>query len=372
VQHFILNILAGAALFQLAFFSAFLLTQKTENPLTNRILSAFLFAKAACLVNLLSFLMFDEVLRVFPHLFLVGSSFTVLWGPLLYLYALSITHPKFRWRPVHAAHFIPFFAHLTLITFRYHRFDAESKRLLIQNGLVLSRGEEMAVAAVIQGLIVLYTIASLVLLFRYRAEIKSSMSTVERYNLTWLTIVIFGFLAKTGFDVGYYVVTYATGKASTILLIGSMTTLLIFIQILVLQSLRQPAILFGLEKTPKYRDSILTEAQKHKYLSMLETVMAEQKPYLDPMLTLPALGRKTHIPPRHLSQILNENLNQNFFDYINTHRIEESKRLLRENAPPKRTVFEILLEVGFNSKSSFNSAFKRYTGMTPTSFIRSA
>jgi AraC-like DNA-binding protein len=103
----------------------------------------------------------------------------------------------------------------------------------------------------------------------------------------------------------------------------------------------------------------------------LESVMSLQKPYLDPLLTLPVLARKAHIPPRALSQILNVELKQNFFDYINTRRIEESKRLLRENADSNRTVLEILLEVGFNSKSSFNSAFKRYTGMTPTSFIRS-
>jgi len=372
MQFQFLEILAGAALLQLAFYSIFLLTQKTENPLPNRILSVFLFAKALCVGNLLAFLMINDVLRTCPHLLFIGSSFTVLWGPLLYLYTRSITHPKFRLRAVHAVHLIPFFVHLAFFTVRYHRYDAEAKRFLLQNGLVVSRAEGITVSAAVQGLILIYTIVSLVLLFRYRRAIKSSMSAVERFNLSWLTIVIFGFLAKTGFDVAYYTADFAFGIRSMPLLIANMATLIVFIQVLVYYSMRQPAIHFGLEARPKYSDSPLTEIQKKQYLSRLEAIMTGEKPYLDPMLTLPALARKAKISPRHLSQVMNEVLHQNFFDYINTRRIEESKRLLREKAGRESTVLEILLEVGFNSKSSFNSAFKRYTGMTPTTFIRSA
>ena len=61
-------------------------------------------------------------------------------------------------------------------------------------------------------------------------------------------------------------------------------------------------------------------------------------------------------------------LRQNFYDYVNGCRIEEAKRLLQDAIHRKKTVLNILYEAGFNSKSAFNLAFKKYTGMTPTEF----
>jgi len=61
-------------------------------------------------------------------------------------------------------------------------------------------------------------------------------------------------------------------------------------------------------------------------------------------------------------------LGQNFYDFINRYRILEAKQLLTNPKDPKITVLEVLYEVGFNSKSSFNTLFKKYTGLTPTEF----
>lgn len=66
--------------------------------------------------------------------------------------------------------------------------------------------------------------------------------------------------------------------------------------------------------------------------------------------------------------MINEGLNQNFYDFINYHRVKESERLLREPDSDFKTVLEVLFEVGFNSKSSFNTAFKKINGVTPTQF----
>jgi len=96
--------------------------------------------------------------------------------------------------------------------------------------------------------------------------------------------------------------------------------------------------------------------------------METQKPYLDPTLCLNNLAEKLAIPTHHLSQVLNICLNQNFFDFINSYRIKESRRLLSEQDPRKKTIIEILYQTGFNSKSVFNVAFKKYTGMTPSQF----
>ncbi len=84
------------------------------------------------------------------------------------------------------------------------------------------------------------------------------------------------------------------------------------------------------------------------------------------------MAGKIGIHPRYLSQIINESLGQNFFDFINHYRIEEAKRMLTQTLDEHITVLEVLYEVGFNSKSAFNTAFKRHTGVTPTEFKKRA
>jgi AraC-like DNA-binding protein len=96
--------------------------------------------------------------------------------------------------------------------------------------------------------------------------------------------------------------------------------------------------------------------------------MQNDKPYLEPELTLEQLASKLSLKPRVLSQAINEILGQNFYDFINRYRIEEASRLLTNPSDEKITILEVLYEVGFNSKSSFNTLFKKYTGLTPTEF----
>lgn len=74
--------------------------------------------------------------------------------------------------------------------------------------------------------------------------------------------------------------------------------------------------------------------------------------------------------PRHVSQVISQDLASSFYELVNQHRIEEAKRRLRVSPP--EIALEIALAVGFNSKSTFNTAFRRYTGMTPTSYRAAA
>jgi AraC-like DNA-binding protein len=94
-----------------------------------------------------------------------------------------------------------------------------------------------------------------------------------------------------------------------------------------------------------------------------------EKPYMDPNINLMDLGQQVGIPHRSLSEVINNALQQNFYDFINSYRVRESERLLKESEQYK-TVLEVLYEVGFNSKSAFHTAFKKTTGMTPTQFKR--
>ena len=96
--------------------------------------------------------------------------------------------------------------------------------------------------------------------------------------------------------------------------------------------------------------------------------MESEKPHLDSDLTLPKLADHLQIPPHHLSQIINESLKQNFFDFVNGYRVEEAKQLLLDPEKSSFTVLAIAEEAGFNSKTVFNTAFKKGTGKTPSAF----
>lgn len=93
--------------------------------------------------------------------------------------------------------------------------------------------------------------------------------------------------------------------------------------------------------------------------------MESEKPYLDSDINLPGLSRHIGIPEHYLSQVINGKLNQNFFDFINHYRIREASRIL-SGSKNRLTIRRVAFEVGFNSKSAFNRAFKKHIQMTPS------
>ncbi|WP_426479340.1 helix-turn-helix domain-containing protein [Chryseobacterium sp. CBSDS_008] len=97
--------------------------------------------------------------------------------------------------------------------------------------------------------------------------------------------------------------------------------------------------------------------------------METEKPYLDDKLTLQKLAGHVHLPEKQLSLLINQHTRRHFFDFINEFRINDAKTLLREQ--PQLTVLEVLYDVGFNSKSSFYTAFKKETSLTPTEYRKS-
>ena len=100
--------------------------------------------------------------------------------------------------------------------------------------------------------------------------------------------------------------------------------------------------------------------------------MQDKKPYQDNELTLFTLAKQLKIHPNHLSQIINQHHNQNFFDYINEQRVIDVKEALLSHKYDNHSLLGIAHEFGFNSKASFNRAFKKFTGMTPSDFKRTA
>jgi len=122
----------------------------------------------------------------------------------------------------------------------------------------------------------------------------------------------------------------------------------------------------SLVETQKYKNTSLSTDMQNALLEKLKHLMAERKPFLQTDFSLPELAQQLGSTVHIVSQVINERLGKNFFEMAAEYRVEEAKRLLREQ--PNIKVEEIAEQVGYNSKSSFNTAFKKYTGTTPSKF----
>jgi AraC-like DNA-binding protein len=96
--------------------------------------------------------------------------------------------------------------------------------------------------------------------------------------------------------------------------------------------------------------------------------MEREQPFTDGELTIQKLAEMLSIPAPHLSQTINERLGKSFPDFINSYRVDQAKKKLLDPSLKHLSILGIAEEVGFNSKSSFNSVFKKHTGMTPSEF----
>jgi ligand-binding sensor domain-containing protein/AraC-like DNA-binding protein len=122
------------------------------------------------------------------------------------------------------------------------------------------------------------------------------------------------------------------------------------------------------KRRKKYEGSSLTDEFADVCVKKLRHLMEVEKIYRDERITLQSLSEKLLIKHYQLSQVLNEKLNQNFSDYINYYRIEETKEILRSPAGAKKKITTVAQDVGFNSMTAFYKAFKKNTGMTPNQY----
>lgn len=146
----------------------------------------------------------------------------------------------------------------------------------------------------------------------------------------------------------------------------------------VFKALYYPQLFSGIKTTiapikltiSKSKNSSLNPEALKRDSDRLHSLMEEQKPYLDFELTLQKLAYQIEMPEKELSLLINHSIGNHFFDFINEYRIEDAKRILANPDKKDLTIIEIVYQVGFNSKSSFYTAFKKSTNQTPTLFRR--
>ncbi|HEX4849272.1 MAG TPA: AraC family transcriptional regulator [Puia sp.] len=370
------DILYVLVIFQLLFISLFLFTHPKGRKISNALLGAFFMAICLNLVD--SFLLLKKVYFSFPELSTWSSCFPLLFGPLLYLYSQSVLYTSFRFTPKKWLHFTPFLICFLLTETAWLTTSREFKLTLMNNLLERKLPAYLYwTTSIIFLQFFVYVLASFRLINRFKKVAGDHFSDRQRMDITWLSSTILFFTicmllsALNGFS-------SLTPWAGYFFLVFSIIVALIFIFInrILLKALQKPEIFAlinedesGSGRSPaRYQHSTLTEGDGKKILEKLKRHMVEKRPYLEPELTLEQLATQLEVKPKLLSQVINEMQNQNFFDFINRYRIEEAKSLLAHPKDKKITVLEVLYEVGFNSKSSFNTLFKKHTGLTPSEF----
>ena len=356
----ILNIIT---LVQLLLFSFYLVTQKKGKLISNKILAVFLFSKSLVLIN---FFLYRFSVRS-PHLYFILTPFTFLYGPPLFLYVKSLVNKNFALKKWDALHLVPFALCGGYFIYFYHLKSTAAKARILTTVVEQTRIEEIIIIVSIHLQIICYLIAAVLILLNYRSELKKIYSNTGRMYLSWLNFVLFGYILIWIVDISIFILDRISIPASFLNSLALVLTFL-YANIIVYKGLKQPKIFNGIEKRPKYTRSQLTQPEKATYLKRLESYMEQEKPYLIPSLSIHDLGNKVSIPPRYLSQIINESLGKNFFDFVNSYRVEEAKQMLQDSSNSRFNILELLFEVGFNTKSVFNRVFKIHTGMTPTEY----
>ena len=224
-----------------------------------------------------------------------------------------------------------------------------------------------------------YLILSFRCLSMYSKRIKNQYSDIEKINLGWLKNILVMLI-------GLYILYLADVFLSDVFgyddELSDFLNLMIVIMIYTLGylGLKQPVV-FQVDKnkrndakrsnkddTVKYAKSSLDTGMSTSLLFELLEMMKNDKPYLDGDLNLPQLSKQIGVSPNYLSQVINEQLNQNFYNFINYYRVQEAKWLMSENLQNQPSIIMIAELSGFNSKSAFYKAFKFHTDMTPSQF----
>ena len=247
------------------------------------------------------------------------------------------------------------------------------ERVLVQGGMVIS-----AVLFVVQ--VPYFLIACRRILASFDRQSKAVLAKIEPHSLNALRLLIF--VVFTNWVVSLMRIVHCmtlgadTGWGIVFALLEVVVTVAIIFNLAQRGSAlsaedRQLAEEIGEAQldntTPKYAKSSLNAVTRARIRRKLEEAIANAV-HLDSRLTLRALCARVRENPHYVSQVINQDLAMTFYDFVNRHRIESAKMMLASNSA--KSVLEIALEVGFNSKSTFNTAFRTHTGMTPTEYRR--
>jgi AraC-like DNA-binding protein len=359
-----------------AFFFSVLLIQKKSKALHDRILVYWLLY-LGIYIGIYS-LTSRQLFTGFPLLSASFISLLMLHGPFLYLYIHSLINNEHKFNVNYFLHFAPFILfnfYLIVVSFlpetsgniRLDHVESEIGAPWLFNLFLI--------VTALSGPV--YFILSINLFKKLDINIFNNFSTIENINLDWLRKLVYTFAVVWTVLMAIATIHHVFHLFSWIFCADGLSLSISgFIILIGYFGLKQKEIFSGYDKNQfitegsatKYEGSGLKESDALQYAERLKNFMDTERPYLNPDLNLPQLAKDLDIPSHQLSQVINKNIGLNFFDFINSYRVEEIKAKISNPEYNKLSMLGIAFESGFNSKSAFNRVFKNLSGETPTQY----
>lgn len=302
-------------------------------------------------------------------LYCILYSIKYAWGALFYLFICSLLDPDFRFRLKNLGHFIPMILAFLFLIFS---FDPIHSNQLNQGFPLIYQYRISVLVTFFNVLIVSYNIAAISRYYNYRVHVKINPRLASKVSSTWLNIALWGFVVScTLVQAGYQLNNSFQGEIFNWQIIGN-SAFLVYFCILFYVTIISRTLTDKFESNEKYKNSSLSELESQQLFLQLDHFMRIHKPYVNPDLKLKELSQMLNTSERNLSQVVNEHNQQNFSGYINSYRVKHAMTLLADPTLKEKTILWILFEAGFNSKSSFNTIFKKVAGCTPIEYRKKA
>lgn len=330
----LLLVLSSLGVLESIFFGFYLLTIKGAKKTSNFLLSILIFALAIRIGKSILLYFSKDLPEVIRN---IGLSAKLAIGPALYLYIRAFSHQQsFRFRKIYLLHFLPFFVYIIAAPYISNQTAFEPYFFLLFQFFI-------------------YLVLATVTWF------NAQKLSLQNYELVWMRNLITGiFLIWLAYMLYFthIIPLYITGAILYSFVVYGMIYL----------ALKRNSIFVQKPAPEKYKHSRLAQSKSSQLLTQLITLFEQEKPFLDTNLTLQKVAQKLNIASRTLSQIINEQRNQNFSDFVNCYRIKEAQTLLHQASHQQHTIASIAYDSGFNSLSAFNTAFKKNTGTTPSAY----
>lgn len=308
----------------------------------------------------------------FPHSYLMSTSFSFLYGPLLYFYFKRITQ-EYRFKKRDFLHLIPTVLFLIYIIPIYSlSADAKLDLMLQRTNKILNASNSNLVAIIVTlkltSLIIYgYYIRKLYLKSKRGVELSKENRIWQKniYSIHFLYILsyaIYGVLISTHLSSGIMYHSQVILMASMVLYVGYSANV-------------QPNVFsgvysYGNRLVFKYEKSGLTESLSEELKESLINLFDQERIYLENDISLDILSKKLNTTRHNTSQVINEHFNMSFHELINRYRIQDAKKILDNDYNKNLNIIDIAYEVGYNNKVTFNKAFKKDTLLTPSEYQR--
>lgn len=345
---------------------------KRFRKLPNYFLALFLMAFS--FENIASVLYDSNYVHLHPELIYLPFSWNLVFGPAFYFYARTLLDEKFKLKPWHAIFFAPFVLQLGVYGYMFALRETKKVALLAEDALRNWIHFENFMIFALAGTALFLTLR---LIYPMRQQFED-LSLQKQRSLKWIEGIVGFLMLIFGIWLLESAIHYSIGGLDNFRVSYLLWTMMVgaiywigyngYLYPQIFQNIEQKEVV---PKTEKYQYSTIKTEQAESILQKVQQLMSEKKLYQNARLTLQELANQTDTTPNALSQVINDKLDKNFADFVNGYRIEDVKKKLLDKAYSHYTILAIALECGFNSKSSFNTIFKKHTLQTPSQFRKS-